>query len=244
MHSISFLRTHNELGTRDLFELHPPKASNNSMKPPRKYLDTIQLANDINISPIHDVQVNTLRRGRSSAVQSLYSFQAISKFSGSQERPRTKNCDFPSGRELASAGRTMTSSPPGERIRSPRCWVSGVEMASKTYFIGFPANSFVFATNSASGSDLSTTKCAPRFLTSSALCGDAVVMIGENPASLEIWITERNVHKLPSCLDVIRNAPICPREPLPPRTTKGVPWYLPRPSPKGPSKPKPNGFGL
>lgn len=78
-----------------------------------------------------------------------------------------------------------TSVPPGARISQACSCVPPSEMESKTKSMG----SLVIFLTSAIASDFRSTTCvAPIALSRSALCKDAVVMMGEKPESFANWI--------------------------------------------------------
>lgn len=86
----------------------------------------------------------------------------------------------------STVGRSTSASvPPDAKISRACSCVPPSEMASKTKSMG----SLVMLLTSATTSDLRSTTCvAPNALSRSALCNDAVVMMGEKPESFANWI--------------------------------------------------------
>lgn len=90
---------------------------------------------------------------------------------------------------LISEGKSRTSVPPGASASYARFCVSARDTESNTVLIGAPPVAFLTSARIASAGRLRSMTCvAPNSFSASALCREAVVMIGLNPASLASWI--------------------------------------------------------
>ena len=88
-----------------------------------------------------------------------------------------------------AGGPVVRSVPPGASAAYPTACVSGDEIESYTSSMGAPPVAEAIAAERAEGERARSRTCvAPRAVRRAALCGDAVVMMGENLFRRATWM--------------------------------------------------------